>query len=167
MKKIYIKDIINDKELLEQLLENNDTLGQVVFDRTYNMCMELQNEEFDNLFGNNWQKYINFREHYSSFYLILKDYEQFLDNLDKDYLCKIGLDLYDEILKETDEEIKESKSIALLKVCEEQLKEYENINNDNILEYFIEHIEDYSNLYYIENEDLTLYEDISYTKKWK
>ena len=175
MKK-FIKNM--DSEEIKKVLENNNKFYNLVYNDLYENDMEWQYEEGKLLFGENSHKYIDIRDHYSSFYLVLKDAFKFIENLDPTYLCQNGIDLYNEIMKlkkeyeniscdskeeenrynELEEEI-ENKCKDLLEICEKQLHEYEkgDYSMDDMIDYIMN-----NSLYeefYIIASDYVLYHD--------
>lgn len=186
MKK-YFKEL-NDKEK-EKILEKNNKLFNELSNYIYEDNMYCQSEEIEYLFGKDWHRYIAYYDNYSSFYLSLKNWEKFIDNLDRDYLTTEGIELYDYIINKksildnmewgTDnyynlEEHLENKSQELLDICENMLHDYENYPDfeecynyllgttyDDILENCYIIIDDKGSTDYI------LYEDIAYTKSYE
>ena len=51
------------------------------------------------MLGKEQWHYIDIKDDYNSFFLVLKSWHKFIDNLDKDYLCDKGLQLHSEIIK--------------------------------------------------------------------
>ena len=175
MKK-FIKDM--DQKEIEKCLQVNNEFYNLVYNDLYENDMDCQYEEGKLLFGENCHKYIEIHNHYSSFFLTLINWYEFIENLDKDYLCQNGIDLYNEIIKlkkeyeniscETEEEENryneleeelENKCKDLLEICEDQLHEYEK--GDYSMEDMIDYVmnswgyEDF----YILGEDYILYQD--------
>lgn len=183
MKK-YFKDL--DTETKIKIVMENQNLCDIACNDYYEFSMETQLEEGNLMLGER-DNGIEIRDNYSSFYLILRDWHKFLDNLDSDYLCQDGLDLYNEIveLKEEYENIDivenedrfyelqeelDNKCEELLKICERQLHEYENYTIDDVKEWLKFQFEE-NNLYedyYIIDDDLSkVYNDVSYTETFK
>lgn len=186
-KKIFLKEIADyeNKELLKEIFEHNEELGNNLWNLTWDRNMEQQ-LEFGNLcLGENSHKYIDIRDHYSSFYLTLKNAEEFVNNIDKAYLTTEEDTLYNECIEllekrnneeygndyywEFDIEL-DNKAEELLKLIEKDLHAYENVETEDVFEEFLFQLienENYGELYYYENDPTyNLYEDISYTKNW-
>lgn len=183
MKKVYFKDL-DTKTKIDIIMENEDLYNRTC-EELYERNMEDQLEQGNLMFGSDHTKYIDIRDYYSSFYLVLKDWYKFINNLDSDYLCQDGIDLYNQIipLKEQYENLDcfseefneledklETLCKELLEICEKQLHEYENYNNEDIkefLEYMFEDNNYLENYYILGNDTKTVYEDIRYTKSYK
>jgi hypothetical protein len=182
MKK-YFKDLDTDKKL-EIILNNND-LNELVSQDYYEYNMQMQEEEGELMFGKDSHKYIEIRGNYDSFYLRLLNWQKFIENLDKDYLCSKGIDLYNNIIelkKEYEsidiseeeerfdilEEELEAKCRELLEICENQLHEYEQYNEEDLKEFVRFNLEEndlFSDFYIIDNDYSKVYSD--YTKTYK
>lgn len=183
MKK-YFKDLETNKKI--EIILNNEDLKENVWNSCYEKNMELQRENGELMFGVDSHKYIDIRDNYDSFYLVLKNWHNFIDNLDSDYLCDKGFELYNKIIllkneyenidiaeeeekfDELEEELEE-KCKELLKICENQLHEFEKINDDTLkdyLEFELEENDLFSDLYIIDNDYSKVYEDINYTKEF-
>lgn len=89
--KRYIKDFKED-ELLK-LLDENKTLQEHLEQDFYEDQMRWQGDEFEYIFGKDKWNYIDLKDHYNSFYLILKDY-RVIDEINKDYLNEDNIKLY-------------------------------------------------------------------------
>ena len=184
MKK-YFKDL--DVETKIDIILNNDTLYNKVCEEYYEYEMENQYNEGELMLGDSKNNGIEIRDHYSSFYLVLKDWNKFLDNLDADYLCPDGLDLHKEIMKlkeehdnidivenedrfnELEEELEE-KCKELLSICERQLHEYENYTKEDVADYIrygLEECGDYEDYYIIDDDYKKVYYDVSYTETFE
>ena len=181
MEKIYLKDMTHDD--LKDLISGNEDFISMYAERVHEDNMFWQEEEGKNMFGNEHYKYIDIRDNYSSFYLVLKDWHKFIDNLDKDYLCVEGLELYDYIIKKRDilynmsmysdryDDLEchlEKKCIELLKICEKQLHEYEEFpSNEEVVNAILD------NEWYLDKEYDTyenkhnIYVDVAYTTTYK
>lgn len=189
-KKIYLRDVVKlgdkeAKEILKTILDNNSKLKDALYEGKYEYNMDDQLYYGNEILGKDTRKYVDIRDHYSSFYLRLLDADLFLDNLDTTYLTDKQKDLYDEAYsyktkKENIEmfteeyydcEEKEEKVCEqLLDTIETFLHEFEDVNEEDVLDYFIFNLEDdiyYGNLYYY-NDDVNfkVYEDVNYTKEW-
>lgn len=176
-----------NQEEIRKVLEKNETLFDELSRQLYEDKMYCQENEADYMFGEKWGKYIDYNNHYSSFYLSLKDWEEFIDNLDKDYIPQEGIDLYNYIQNKkavlnnmelsTDnyynlEEHLEKKSQELLDICENMLHSYENYPNfEEVYDYILDNLYLYENCYINVdkkgNTDYILYQDIKYTKSFE
>lgn len=185
MKKIYIKDIKENRDILKQLYNANEELQQVIWQNYVELQGTLQQEFVEEYLGKEWYRYINYYDHYNTFYLRLENKEKFIKNLDIQYGTIEEQKMYQNIINlidkrdntkddeeydNLDEKIEE-ECISLLELIEKGIhNDYENINNDDIIEYFIEQVQEndlFENLYYYEEENnYNLYEDINYTKNW-
>lgn len=179
--KQYFKDMETNKKI--EIILNVDDLRYDICNRYYEELMEQQLEEGQLMLGKDSSKYIDIRDNYDSFYLVLKDWNKFLDNLDKDYLCDEGIKLYDEIYKLYEkynneemysdrfynlEEKLENKCKDLLKICEKQLHEYEDYSNEDLKDWLRFEIEEnnlFEDLYILDNDINKVYEDITKTYK--
>lgn len=180
--KHFFRDL--DTETKVDIIMNNQKLKDVVWNVCYEQSMENQLENGELMLGKG-NNGIEIRDNYSSFYLILRDWHKFLDNLDSDYLCQDGLDLYNKIVElkeeyenedsysdrfeELNEEI-EKLCKELLKICEKQLHDYENIDDNDVKEYLIFELEGnglYDDYYIIEDDTSKVYNDVSYTETFE
>ena len=186
MKKYFNK--LNQEEI-RKVLEKNEKLFDELSQHLYEDKMYWQKEDSENMLGKNWHKYIDYYDNYSSFYLSLKNWEMFINNLDRDYLTTEGTELYDYIMNKknildnmewgTDnyynlEEHLEKKSHELLDICESMLHEYENYPDfEECYNYLLGTTYDdtLENCYIIIDDkgstDYILYEDIAYTKSYE
>lgn len=181
MEKIYLKDM--EYEDLKKLIENNKEFIEEHADRLYEDNMFWQEEEGNNMFGNDWYKYIELRDNYDSFYLRLRDWNKFIDNLDSDYLCNKGIELYNYIMEKkkifdsmepyTDrydnlEEHLENKCEELLEICEGQLHEYEKYpSEDEIVDAIIDCEWYLEREYYTDENMKKICYDVAYTKTFE
>lgn len=166
MKKLFINELEEEKR--NEIIKKNQKLENRLLQDLYEYNMFLQEEEGREMFGKDSYKYIDIKDHYSSFYLVLKDWSKFIENLNVDYIYNDdAIKLYNEIIKDRDtlynmdtysdnfndlDEKIEEKTKKLLQYCEKQLHEYENIGNiDDAIEYADEM--DQLNDYYIEVRD--------------
>ena len=181
MKKLYLKDMENDRR--DYLIKLNEKLINQLLNNLYEDQMFQQGEASDCMFGKDWHKWIDYRDHYQTFYLRLKDYRNFLINLDADYLTPEARNLYDKTIIKLDtldaldpysenydrlEAWIEKNSEIILKDAEEYLHEFENYpSEDDAIRYAdeMEQLEDY----YIEvwedgGSDNIIRKDIAYTE---
>lgn len=176
-----------NQEEIRKVLEKNEQLFDELSQYLYEDKMYCQEEDAKLMFGKNWYKYIDYNDHYSSFYLRVIDWEEFINNLDKDYLTQEGIDLYNyiqdkrEVLNNMEwgtdnyynlEEHLEKKSQELLDVCENMLHSYEGYPDfDECYDYIINNLDLYEDCYINVdkkgNTDYILYQDISYTKSYE
>lgn len=186
MKK-YFKDL--NKEEIKLVLEKNEQLLDEVRQALYEVNMDCQSEDADLILGKNWHKYVEYRDNYSSFYLTLKDWTQFINNVDQDYLTQDGIELYNyindkmKVLDDMDwhsdnyynlELHIEDKCEELLQLIENMLHTYEEYPDfEDCYNYLLDGIYD-NNMEscYIDvdkkgNTDYILYEDIAYTKSYE
>lgn len=183
MKKLYLKDMETEKR--NYLIKLNKKLMYQLQDDLYRYEMDRQLEEGENMFGKDSYKYIEMRDHYSSFYLVLKDWSKFIENLDSDYIANDdAIKLYNKIIKKRDKLYNmddpysdkyygldakiEEDCKNLLKYCENQLHEYEKTpEEDDAIEYADE-MEQLEGYYIEEREDGTsdnvIRLDVSYTE---
>lgn len=181
MKKVFINEL--ETEERNKLIKNNKKLIEILQNDLYECNMFMQEEEGREMFGTDSHRYIDIRNHYSSFYLVLKDWRGFMDNLDSDYLSPEAITLYNKIKKyierlnsldendtkyETLYNIIELECIDLLKHCEKQLHQYEDYPaEDDAIEYAdeMEQLEEY---YIEQREDGTtdgvIRKDIAFTE---
>lgn len=178
-----------NQEEIRKVLEKNEKLFDELSQYLYEDKMYWQEEDADNMFGKNWNRYIDYNDNYSSFYLRVIDWEEFINNLNRDYLTQEGIDLYNyiqdkkEVLDNMEwgtdnyynlEEHLEKKSQELLDICESMLHEYENYPDfEECYNYLLDTLYDdtLENCYIIiDNKgstDYILYEDIAYTKSYE
>ena len=181
-KKIFINNL--ETEERNRLIKNNKKLIDILCDDLYQSQMWQQEEEGRLLFGKDSYKYIEIKNEYSSFYLVLKNWSKFIENLDIEYLWIDGaIALYNEIIKKRDllynmdsndenyytlEEEIYIDCKELLKHCEIQLHTYEELPTiDDVIQYADE-MEQLEN-YYIEvgedgESDNVIRRDIAYTE---
>lgn len=184
MKK-YFKDL--NQEEIRKVLEKNELLFDELSQHIYEDKMYCQEKEADHMFGEKWGSYIYFGDHYSSFYLRIKDWKEFINNLDKDYLTQEGIDLYNyiqdkkeifnnmELYSENYYNLDDhlyKKSQELLEICENILHDYERYPDfDECYDYIVNNLDLYEDCYIkIDKKGKTdhiLYKDISYTKSYE
>ncbi len=185
MKK-YFKDL--DTETKVKIVMNNENLRDKAYNDCYENNMNMQLEEGELMLGKDNNGF-DIRDNYSSFFLVLRDWRKFINNLDSDYLCDDGLELYktimnlvneqenldswndnyDEKYNELDEKI-ENYCEELLNICEKQLHEYENITEEDVEEYLKFNFEDnylYENYYIVDDDTSKVYNDVSYTQTFE
>lgn len=184
--KQYLKDMEIEKQV--DILFNNEDIRNVLAERYYEDLMWQQEEEGKLMFGEHWSKYIDIHDNYNSFFLRLKNRNEFLDNLDKNYLSQEGIDLYDETYNLYEEynnicqydeeqedrfneldELLDTKCEELLQICENMLHGYENYTDEDLKEFINNEIEfnHYGTELYILGDDTSkVYEDVSYTRTY-
>jgi len=175
MKKKYFKNMDVNEQL--DIIINNNTLMNNFEELFYSNLMEQQREETELMLGL-YTPGVDIRDHYSSFFLALSDWEKFFNNVNKDYLSEDGIILYNEISKLYEEyqntelfdnrynelyEIIENKCKELLSICEKQLHSYEHYSEEDVKEELRYHIEigDYEEMYILDNDKTVVYEDIT------
>ena len=188
--KRYLKDMEIEKQV--DILFNNEDIRNVLAERYYEDLMLQQQEEGELILGEHWSKYIDFHDNYNSFFLTLKNRNEFLDNLDKNYLTQEGIDLYDETYKlyeeynnmsmydDADEEQEEryngldikldDNCEKLLQICENCLHGYEDYTDEDLKEFIYNEIKfnHYGEeLYILGNDTSKVYEDVSYTRTYE
>ena len=137
------------------------------------------------MLGSEHYKYIDIRDYYSSFFLVLKDWRKFIDNLDSDYLPTEGIKLYKKINKKivkldnldmyTDKYSDLENEIEmlckdLLKICEDCLHKFESFTEEDLKENIRFNLEEnylYEDYYILDNDKSKVYVDISYTKTYE
>lgn len=165
MKKLYLSEM--DDEKLLYLLKLNSKLEQRFAEYLIEDLMFQQEEETKLTLGDNFYKYIEVRNHYDSWFFILKDYRKFLTNIDKDYLTTEEEELYNKLIDKLDtldqldcysknyddlDNWLEENSKKLLELIEKDLHEYEDYPSiEDILQYNKEM--EQLNDYYIEVQD--------------
>lgn len=184
-KKIYLKDIKENEELLKEIFNNNEKLKEDCYKDTYELSMEQQLEFGELCLGKDYHNYIDIRDNYSSFYLVLRNGTKLIENIDKDYLNTEEEELYNKAIKILEkmnnetmysdkyyeyEDKLDNITKELLELIEKDLHGYENIDDEQVIENFIFQLQNnyvYEDLYYYEDDkNYNLYEDISYTKDW-
>lgn len=175
MKKKYFKDMDVNEQL--NIIMNNTKLKSNFEELYYNYLMEQQCCETELMLGKRTPG-VDIKDHYSSFFLVLTDWEKFFNNVNKDYLSEDGIVLYNEISKLYEEyqntelfdnrydelyEILEDKCKELLNICEGLLHNWESYSEEDMKEELKYHIEngDYEKCYIIDNDKTVVYEDIT------
>ena len=178
MKKIYLKNLTYKK--LKKLCLGNKDFINYYGERLYEDNICCQGETGKAMFGENYHEYITIRDNYNSFYLILKNWRKFIQNIDKDYLPVETKKLYNYIIDKKEildnmycysekfdhlEYHLEKKCEELLDLCEAELHEYEKYPSDEEVFDSIYNYEWYlEEEYYTDSERKKIYNDISYTK---
>ena len=181
-----MKKYINELEAEERnkIIKMNKKLIDQLLSNLYEYEMNCQYEEGRSLLGENSYKYIDIRDHYSSFFLVLKDWEKMIDNIDPDYIAAdearklynyiknkknvlYNMDCYSLNYERLEEHL-ESKSKELLKQLEEQLHEYEEAPEEDDAIQYADEMEQLND-YYIEiredgTTDNVIRLDINYTE---
>lgn len=88
---IYLKDL--HKTEIVELYETNESFKNKVWEEAYNNNMELQQQEFIDIFGSDNRTY-TFHNHYSSFYLRVTEPDKFIESINKEYLSEDNLKIY-------------------------------------------------------------------------
>lgn len=181
MKKIFINEL--ETEERNKLIKNNKKLIEILQNDLYECNMFIQEEEWREMFGADSHRYIDIRNHYSSFYLVLKDWRGFMDNLDSSYLSPEAITLYNKIKKyiekldsmdendtkyETLYNIIELECIDLLKECEKQLHQFEDYPAEDDAIRYADEMERLEEYYIEKREDGTtdgvIRKDIAFTE---
>lgn len=184
MKK-YIKDMNSDE--LELVYNNNDKLQKELFERVYEDNMDAQLYEYEYLIPKEAHDYYRYHDYYNSFFFTLNEYEgyNFLHCLDfkilKEYdvatsddeklfkklenyfnHCNYNSDAFYTNLEKLD-----VLATKILKNIEELLKQYENVDDSDILTFWLDEYghECYNDCYIID-DSYKLFEEISYTKEY-
>ena len=172
-----------DENELKQVFDKNNILKSELYDKQFEMQMDMQEDIGKYLMGSA-EKYIRICDNYNSFYLKLVDGIKFLENINLENLKDYNIT--------TDKEIKEYKKAlnyyyhcnygsdrfydweekieniakGILKELERYLHEFEDIDEAEVFEMFVEDISEgvYRN-YYIKDNDYIVYEDVAYTRK--
>lgn len=183
MRKIIITELEEEKR--NELIKKNKKLIDRLQSDLYEYEMFIQQEEGELMLGKDKYKYININDHYSSFYLTLKDWHKFIENVNNEYFSSDEqTKLYNEIIKEQKEldniedpysdefndlenEIEE-KCKKLLKLCEDQLHVYEEYPTEDDAIQYADEMEQLEEYYIEEREDGTtdgvIRKDISFTE---
>ena len=179
--KIYLK-YMEDKEKYA-LIKKNKILMEMLQRDLYDVYMFDQMTTGEYMLGKDVSSYIDIKDHYSTFFLVLKDWKKFINNLDKDYLSNDALNLYNIIIKKRDklynmeqftdkynklEEEIENNCKELLKLCESFLHEYESYPDEDDAIRYAEEMERLND-YYIEmrengTTDNVIRRDVAYTE---
>lgn len=181
MKKIFINDL--DTEKRNELIKKNDKLIKQLQEYLYEEQMFWQLDTTENCLGKDYHKYLEYHDHYSSFYFTIKDWRKFIDNVGSDYLTDKGLEIYKEIIEESKkldeleeysdtyyelEEKLEKKCKIILDDLEELLHSYEEYPNEDDAIQYADEMEQLEGYYIEEYEDGfcdgVIRKDIAYTE---
>lgn len=181
MKKIFLNEM--ETERRNELIKKNEKLLYLLRDDFMNMLSYQQEDVSYYAMGKDWHRYIESHDHYDSFFLTLKDWRTFINNIESDYLNTDALKLYNEIIKndiallekyEDDdkrdeiEETIEQKAKIILKDIENLLHEYEETPEDDDVIQYADEMEQLNEYYIEEHEDGfcdgVIRRDISYTE---
>lgn len=181
MKKIFINDLETEKR--NELIKKNKKLLYLLYDDFKDMLYFQQEEASYLSMGKNWHNYVEYHEHYTSFFLTIKNWRDFIDNVDGDYLSTDALKLYNEIIKndiilldkcEDDdkrdeiEETIEQKAKIILKDIEDYLKTFDELPDDDDIIQYADEMEQLNEYYIEEHEDGfcdgVIRRDVSYTE---
>ena len=183
--KYYLEDLTNEE--LEKVWKANEKLQMSVYDSVYEDNMDAQQREGETLIPT---KYVEICDNYSSFYLRLRSEDcqngyKFFNNVDlkeytwrgmlteqevaeiKDLMQKYekayneDTDNYD-ICSEYEDKLTD-KAKELIKRVEDDLHCYEDISENDLLDYFFENTDLYNDCYIKNKEDYKLYRDVAYT----
>ena len=94
--------MLKDLEIKEvkEILFKNTKMMEKIASAVIQYKMEEQEECGRLMLGNNFHKYIELRDNYNSFFLRLKDWNKFFNNLDYEYLNIEGVGMYEKIKKD-------------------------------------------------------------------
>ena len=100
MKKLFLTDINTEKR--NELIKKNQKLENKLLEDLYEYNMFNQEEEGRELLGKDQYKYIDIKDHYSSFFYTLKDWSKFIINIDADYLTTEARAIYEKVCNKID-----------------------------------------------------------------
>ena len=181
MKKIYINNL--DTEKRNYIIKLNKKLLDQLQEDLYDVQMDQQLDCFECMLDKKGRDALEYHDHYSSFYYTIKNWRNFIDGLDKDYLSTEALDVYDKIInkiKELDEmdpysdeyynldaELEEECK-KILKDVEDLLHSYEDYPSEDDAIQYADEMERLNDYYIEEREDGTsdnvIRLDIAYTE---
>lgn len=181
MKKIFINELETEKR--NELIKNNSKLINILQNDLYNNNMDLQYIEGNNIMSGEAFEAIEYHNHYSSFFYILKDWRKFYQNIDYGYLSDEAGEKADEITKninkmdalleyndeyyKLDEECEELAK-EILKEIEDYLHTFEEYPNEDEAIQYADEMEQLEEYYIEEREDGTtdgvIRKDIAYTE---
>ena len=145
-----VKRIIDlESSKILHVIELNQKLNNELYEDYMQMLGEQQEEAARATLGEDWIDWISCKNNYSSFYFILKDYKEFLVNLDPDCLDEKEKNIYNTLINRLDvldtlnedqfynlDAWLEEKSKKLLELIENDLHEYEETPSESeIIEY--------------------------------
>lgn len=180
MKKIFINDLETEKR--NELIKKNKKLLYLLYD-DFREMLSFQQEEASYLtMGKNWHNYIEYHDHYTSFFLTVKNWRDFIDNVDPCYLSNDAVKVYNNIKNNITrtadailnddydkiiEEIEKDCNI-ILKDIEDYLKNFDELPDDDDVIQYADEMEQL-NEYYIEEHDNgfcdgVIRRDVSYTE---
>lgn len=155
--KKYLNEL-NENELLE-ILNNNSKFYNYIYELLSQERYYLNNEYINNLFTNNYNNYMEFKPHYDTFYIYVKNEYEFIKNIDIEYLSEQTKNIYNEIIKN---ENNEEKYILLCQelsdILTKELQDMEEITSEEIESELINNIDYYKEFYTI---DKKIYKDIT------
>lgn len=187
--KKYIKDM-NDEEL-KKIFNNIEHLQKEFYENLYNDNMNYQIDLSKIFFGDNYINYLDIKDYYSSFFIIIKDTVKFFENLhlyNKDYLNNEDAKKYAVLYKQAKKhynnmnkcnyysdnyykhfELLENTCKSILEILEKELHSLENIDFQDVLDMFINDVCENNDFYdyYILDDDFTkLYKHFDYIKEY-
>lgn len=157
MSKKYLKDLTDDE--LKSLFKNNKDINYYIYDYAYGINMQMQEEEAKEL---NIDVF-DMHDHYNSFYLTTpkvygnKAPEQVAHNMNSDYMnekCRVLYEKLNDLMDQYDNlTYDEAEGSTLYQdagdVCDqlaealtEQLRAYEDVDEDTAMSYFIDEARD-------------------------
>ena len=133
---------------LKALYEKNGDFQNEILESIYQGNMYCQSDEYEQIFGKN-NRTVEYHDHYNSFYLTVKDHENFINEInDPDLLTVDGLELYKKAKELSDkwanmtydeqdensdlyDELEETNN-KLIEEITDQLRTYEDIDKSQI-----------------------------------
>lgn len=168
MKKIYINTL--DTEKRNYIIKLNSKLIKKLQDRLYDVQMDQQLDCFECILDKTGRDALEYHDHYSSFYYTIKNWRNFINGLDKDYLSPDGLNIYNNIIEKTkeldemdpysdeyydlDAELEEECK-KVLKDVEDLLHSYEDYPSEDDAIQYADEMEELEEYYIEEREDGT------------
>jgi hypothetical protein len=187
--KKYLKDM--DEEELKKLFENIEEFKKNIYDICYQNNMDYQEELGNIFFGDKWNRYIDIFDHYTSFFLRIKNAIEFFENLgveNSDYLNTKDATEYKVLYKEAkkhynnfnkcnyasnnyykNEELLENTCKQILRILEEELHKLENITKEEAKDTFLFEVlenEMYYDCYILNNDYTKVFCNINYIKEY-
>lgn len=165
---------------LRLLAKNNQQWRTELIKKVYEEKMFLQSEDYKQMLGEN-NKCVAYHDHYSSFYLTIKDHDHFLDSIDRECLTTNGMALYDKAKElkdkwenmdydEQDENSEvydemEKANEELLQEIESILHSYESVEDEDIEQELTLITESFSHMADWETDGEKVYQKITKTYK--
>lgn len=153
-------------EELKALYKSNEQFSNKVYEQVYEGNMYFQSEEYEAIFGKN-NRTVEYHDHYTSFYLTVKDHEQFIHTLEgRDIMTVAAQELYDkaeQLVAEWEEMTwdEQQENDELWEKIEQTDNELVQELTDRLRDY--ERVEDQQ----IEDELTAIHEGITYMSEWE